>query len=254
MAAMNIEVFRVGVADILDMREEHRADMACQIVADSLHERGFTHAYGLYAGGETVGYGCVLGYGDAPKDTVVELWVRREARRWTLPLFRALVAESGATRIQAQTNDRLMTLMLFDCATDLRRDRILFADGFTTMLTAPEVVLRAVDAADAERTFGGRAVSDAGAWILERGEAVVAAGGVLCHYNPPWGDIYMEVAEGHRRKGYGSFLVQELKRVCYDMGKLPAARCDAANVASRATLQRAGMLPCASIVTGRIVG
>jgi GNAT superfamily N-acetyltransferase len=76
--------------------------------------------------------------------------------------------------------------------------------------------------------------------------------GVLCHYNPPYGDIFMSVAESFRRRGYGSYPVQELERVAYEMGKVPAARFNAANGASRATLQRAGLLQCARVLTGRI--
>ena len=34
------------------------------------------------------------------------------------------------------------------------------------------------------------------------------------------------------------------------MGKAPAARCNVTNAASRATLQKAGMLPCARVLTG----
>jgi len=62
----------------------------------------------------------------------------------------------------------------------------------------------------------------------------------------------MAVAEPYRRRGYGSYLVQELKRTCYEMGRIPAARCNAANAASRATLQRAGLLPRARVLTGVI--
>lgn len=211
---MNIDVARVPVQEILSLRELHREEMACQIVHDSLPERGFTHCYVLRLDGEVVGYGSVLGFGDEPKETVDEFFVRLEHRGSALPLFRALVEASGARRIQAQTNDRMLTLMLLDCA--------------------------------------GKKLQEAGDWILEDGDHIVAAGGILFHYNPPYGDLYMEVAEAHRRKGYGSFVIQELKRVCYEMGKVPAARCDADNVPSRATLQKGGMLPCASIITGVI--
>jgi hypothetical protein len=34
------------------------------------------------------------------------------------------------------------------------------------------------------------------------------------------------------------------------VGRVPAARCNAANAASRATLQKAGMMPCARVLTG----
>jgi GNAT superfamily N-acetyltransferase len=62
----------------------------------------------------------------------------------------------------------------------------------------------------------------------------------------------MEVAEPHRRRGFGSYLVQELKRVGYEMGKVPAARCNPTNLASRGTLQKAGLLPCARLLVGRL--
>lgn len=51
-----------------------------------------------------------------------------------------------------------------------------------------------------------------GEWGLEVAGQVVATGGLMLHYNPPYGDIYMEVAAPYQRRGYGSFLVQELKR------------------------------------------
>ena len=95
---------------------------------------------------------------------------------------------------------------------------------------------------------------------LNRGGAVdfdlvvVATGGFLTHYNPPYADIYMEVDEAHRRRGYGSYLIQELKRVCYETGRIPAARCDVSNAGSRSTLEKAGLLPCARLLTGVLTG
>jgi ribosomal protein S18 acetylase RimI-like enzyme len=62
----------------------------------------------------------------------------------------------------------------------------------------------------------------------------------------------MEVAEPYRRQGYGSYLVQELKRVAYERGSVPAARCNVRNTASRGTLQKAGFVACARILSGRV--
>ena len=50
----------------------------------------------------------------------------------------------------------------------------------------------------------------------------------------------MEVAEAFRKRGLGCYLVQELKRVCYEQGSVPAARCSPTNIPSRKTLQKAG--------------
>jgi hypothetical protein len=62
----------------------------------------------------------------------------------------------------------------------------------------------------------------------------------------------MEVAEPARRQGFRSYLVQEIKRVCYEAGKKPAARCDPNNIASRRTLEKAGLLPCGHLLVGEV--
>jgi GNAT superfamily N-acetyltransferase len=60
----------------------------------------------------------------------------------------------------------------------------------------------------------------------------------------------MEVAEPHRRRGLGSFLVQEVIKQCYLAGRVPAARCSVDNAASRATLTKAGMKTCGFLLIG----
>ncbi len=248
---MEIQVAPVPVSEILPLRELHRTEMKCQIVHDSLHERGFTHAYSIKVDGETAGYGTVVGFGDDAKDTVNEFFLLPEHTAVTLRLFRKFVTASDAAKIQAQTNDDLLTLLLYDCADNIEREKILFADALTTSLDIPGATYAKVSEGDHGRVFRHRG-EGFGDWMIESGGEIVATGGILFHYNPPYGDIYMEVAEPHRRRGFGSYLVQELKRTCNEMDKVPAARCDASNTASRATLQRAGMLPWASILTGDI--
>jgi len=50
-----------------------------------------------------------------------------------------------------------------------------------------------------------------GDYVLELNNEVVATGGFFLHYNMPFADLYMEVKEDCRKKGLGSFLIQELK-------------------------------------------
>ena len=97
-----------------------------------------------------------------------------------------------------------------------------------------------------ERRQGG------GEWVLELPDQIVAKGGMLFHYNPPYGDIYMEVTEEFRRRGFGSYLVQELKRECRERGAIPCARCDTSNAASRRALLAAGFSPFAHILIGSL--
>jgi GNAT superfamily N-acetyltransferase len=250
---VDIRVRPVEVGEILPWRELHRGEMRCQIVHDSLHERGLTEPYLVEIRGVAAGYGTVVGFGDEPKETIDELYLAPEHRGLARHVFSALIEASGATRVQAQTNDPQLLTMLFDRGRAVVRDRLLFEDGTTTALSVAGARLRPLEPSDEARTLNGKPLKEAGTQILEVGGAVVAAGGVLFHYNPPYGDLYMEVAEDRRRRGYGSFLVQELKRICREMGKLPAARCGVDNVASRATLEKAGMHPCGAILTATVV-
>jgi hypothetical protein len=247
-----VDVTQVPFDAIRRLREEYRLEMACQIVHDSWHARGFTNSYLCRVDGQVVGYGSVGGAPGERKDIAKEFFVLPERRGLALRLFRRLIVESGARTIEAQTNDRLLSLMLYDCAADILSETVLFADAVTTNHPAPSrVSLRRVTENDRGTVFH-HTVEPVGDFGLEFEGQLVATGGILSHYNPPYSDIYMEVARGHQRAGYGSYLVQELKRICREMGRVPAARCQQENQASRLTLQRAGLFPCARILRGRV--
>ncbi len=248
---LTIDVSVVPLEEILPLRDLYRKEMNCQIVHDSWHARGFTTSYLLWSHGEMVGYGSVGGAPGDSKDAIKEFYVLPTHRGAALPLMRRLIAASDARRIEAQTNDLLLTLMLYDCANNISRAKILLHDAFTTNLTVAGATFRKVAESDKER-MSADAREGAGEWMIEVAGERVATGGILFHYNRPYGDVYMGVDEHFRRMGYGSYLVQELKRSCYEMGGVPAARCNVSNDASRATLQRAGFLPCAQILSGVI--
>ena len=251
--AVSIDVTPVPLEEVLPLRELYRREMDCQIVHDSLPRRGFGDLFLLRLDGRTAGYGFVMGYRGEPKDMIREFYVLPACRGSALPLFRRLIEASGARRVLAQSNDVLLTLMLYDCASGITSDTVVFADALTTCLAVPGAILREVAEADRGRIFEHK-VEPVGEWLLEVDGAIVATGGVATHYNPPYGDLFMEVDDPHRRRGYGSYLIQELKRVAYETGKVPAARCDASNGASRATLQKVGLLPCARLLSGVLAG
>lgn len=246
----SIAVTRVAVRAIAAMRAEYRREMNCQIVHDSYHERGFTDSYTIAMGGRVVGYGSVAG-SPGKRDVIKEFFVLPDWRGLALRFLRDLIATSRATTIEAQTNDPLLSVLFWDFATDVTTDTILFEDAVTAALAAPGAILRPIPRAERPEVFT-HAVEPVGDWGLEQDGRIVATGGLLFHYNEPYGDIHMEVDEGHRRKGLGSYLVQELKRIAREGGHTPAARCNSDNVPSRLALQRAGMLPCARILRGRI--
>lgn len=252
---MSIAVQIADAAALQPWREAYRAAMRCQIVHDALHERpGWTRSYLLRLDGVIVGYGGVAVGGPwASSATIFAFHVAPRFRHRVFALFAALVAESGASAIEAQTNAVLLTAMLHAFAENVESERILFADAFSTTLAPPGAVVRPRAPEDAGAIADAGLDADAG-WIVAHDGELAGAGGILTHYNPPFVDIYMAIAERFRRRGLGAFLVQELKRIAYARGGVPAARCNTSNVASRSTLQKAGFVPCGHVLRGRLCG
>ena len=242
---MHIDVRRVEYPDVQALRGLYRQEANCQIIHDSILSRGWADPYLIFVDDRIGGYGAVWNRID--KDRLMEFYTLPYVRGSALPMFRELVTVSGATHIEAQTNMPLMLLMLYDCAKNISVENILFHDVFLTRLASPNGIFRHATPAD----NGLDAEVD---WVIETDGGIVATGGFLCHYNPPYGDVYMNVAEPARRQGYGSYLVQEIKRVCYEAGRKPAARCNPANAASRRTLEKAGLLPCGRLLVGEVDG
>lgn len=238
---MRIEVRRAEYQDVEAMRDLHRQEMNCQIVRDSFPARGLADLYLILMAGRVAGYGAVSNRYDA--GWLIEFYTLPHARGRALAMFRELLAASQATHIAAQTNDPLLLLMLYDTAQNITVEKVLFDDAFVTHLACPHGVFRHALPEDH---------GPEGEWLIEANGMIVAAGGFLCHYNPPYGDVYMEVAEPARRQGFGSYLVQEIKRVCYEAGRKPAARCDPGNITSRRTLEKAGLLPCGHLLVGEV--
>lgn len=225
--------------------------MQCQIVHDSLHSReGWTKSYQLNIDQVAVGYGTVVI--DGPwkgTNTVFEFYVAPEYRPQASDLFEVLGVTAAITGFVVQTNNALLTEMLRPWSAGASCEKIVFHDKLSTSLPANGAILRRVTSGDVARIFPHHA-EPVGDWLLEIDNRIAATGGILFHYNRPYGDISMEVAAPFRRHGFGSYLVQELKRVCREGGSVPCARCSPSNIGSHKTLQKAGFAPCAEILTG----
>ena len=250
---MPIETRPVAFEIIKTMRDMYRHDMNCQIIHDSIHARpGWTREYAFFDRDAPVGYGSVAVGGPwKDKPTVYEYYLLPQYRLRTFDLFDNLLASSGAVMIETQSNDPLLTAMLHAFAQPVISESILFEDGVTTSHAPPGAVFRRAGPDDAAH-MAQRELDAEAKWLVVVEDAIAGAGDILYHYNRPYGDIYMKVAEPFRKRGIGAYLVQELKRVCYEGGSVPAARCNPKNIASRKTLQKAGFVPCAHILNGSI--
>jgi GNAT superfamily N-acetyltransferase len=245
---MDANAVKAKLQDIESLRALFLHEANFQVRYNACHERGWTDSYLLTIDDVEVGYGCIKGQEIKDRDTVFEFYVIPAFRKLSSFVFAELLAASGAKYIKCQTNDLLFSSMLYEFSRNIRADTVLFADHAATEHTIPGGVVR--PRRNDDRIFEHQA-EPVGDYVLELGGEILATGGFLTHYNPPFADLYMEVKPDRRGQGYASFILQEVKKACYLAGRVPAARCRIENKASRGALLKAGMKVCGFMLTGR---
>ncbi len=249
ITAMKLKAAKTNLENILRMRKLFLQESNFQVRYNACHERGWTDSYLLTIDDLEIGYGSVKGQEITDRDSIFEFYVIPSFRNLSANIFKELVAASGAGIIECQSNDRLLTYLLYEFAQNINADTILFDDDIATSYFPADTVFRKAKQGD---TIFEHKAEPEGDYVLEQKGIVVATGGFLLHYNFPFADLYMEVKEDCRRKGLGSFILQEIKKECYLAGRVPAARCDITNTASKACLLKAGFKVCGYILKGEI--
>lgn len=250
MGGMEIRVERREWRELFAQHELYRAEANCQLIRDSHWARGFLNCYAIDVDGRRAGHGAVAERYD--KGRVLEFYVLPEFCTFTSPMFAEFLKTSQATHIEAQSNVPIMLGMLREFGSDIIVENFLFAEGRETQLTCPANGLFRRLKTEGELPLFNHRAEPLGDWLIEAQGKIVGTGGYLTHYNPPYADLYMEVEESQRKKGFGSYLIQELKRICQADGYKAAARCGFENVASRKTLERGGMKVCGEVLVGAV--
>ncbi len=246
---MKIIIEKVDLVEILNLRNKYLTELNCQIRYDSCHERGWSDSYMIKHRGKPIGYASVKGRDElSARDSIFEFYLLRDWRIKSNIIFQQLIVDTGVPYLECQTNDPLTSQMVFELGKKLTATTILFADDHESQISLANAVVRIRDASDLifEKN------KDAGAYVLEIQGEVVASGGFLLHYNYPFADLYMETRHDRRNKGYASFLLQELKKHCYQSDRVPAARCRLNNLASKTALQKAGMRVCGYMLQAEV--
>lgn len=247
---MEIQVQKTTLQDILILRRLFLQENNFQIRYDSCHARGWSDSYMIEHNAGRIGYGSVKGYDKLEdRDAIFEFYIIPAFRHLAPRAFEEFLNVSGASFIECQTNDSFLASFAYTYGTHLSSDTILFSDSRITHLQAMDAVFR--PRLPEDKIFEHHA-EPPGNFVMEWQSEVVATGGFLLHYNIPFADIYMEVREDCQRKGFGSFLVQEVKVQCYLSGRVPAARTSFNNLASKATLLKAGLAVAGHILLARV--
>ncbi len=240
---------KATLQDIVSHRALFLQEMNTQIRYDACHARGWTDSYLLRSGDLTVGYGSIKGQQRQDRDTIFEFYVIPSFRNVAPVLFTQLIAAARPTSVECQSNDALLTSMLYEFARDITSDTVLFEEHVTTQHAIPGAIVR--PRRDGDRIFE-HVVEPVGEYVLEVDGEIVATAGFMLHYNVPFADLYMEVRPDCRRRGFGAFILQEVKTACYLAGRIPAARTGLDNIASRATLQKAGLRVSGFMLIGAV--
>ncbi|HEY2726554.1 MAG TPA: GNAT family N-acetyltransferase [Parafilimonas sp.] len=247
---MTLDVIKSDLKEILYLRNLFLQENNFQIRYNASHERGWTDSYFIVCNNEKIGYGSIKGNGNInDRDTVFEFYLAPSFRSLSSIAFLELLKSSKANFIECQSNDFLLTSLLFQYGQNINSNVILFETSFTSDIKMDTTMFRKRNNNDTVFEHTSEPVGD---YVLEVNKEVIATGGFLLHYNKPFADLYMEVEKNHRKKGFGSFLIQELKRQCYLAGRVPAARCNIDNIASRATLTKAGLKIAGFMLFGQV--
>ncbi|GGG78464.1 hypothetical protein GCM10007415_08130 [Parapedobacter pyrenivorans] len=240
---MQFNILKTSLAEIQELRNLFLAEISFQFVYHKCHAAGWADTYIFTLNGSPVGYGSLWGKNNRmDRDTVFEFYLLEPFRRLAGKVFREFARVSGAAYINCQSNDTCLTAILFEHANTIHAEAILFEDSIQTNFEVSHTVFR---------KSGLRGEHDP-QYVLEQNGQVVASGGHVWSYNFPYIDIYYEVDEDHRQKGLGSLITQELKNEAYRMNRVPSARCNIKNIASKATLLKAGMRVCGHILLGTL--
>lgn len=245
-SGMELRIEKTTSDDVSGLRGLFLNESKFQFIHNKCHLYGWADVYVFVDGTQRVGYGSVWGKDNRKdRDTVFEYYLIPEYRNRASAIFREFVKVAGTPFMECQTNDPLLAAMMFEQAEDIHAQSVLFEDELETKLNVPGVTFE-------KENYSTDHPDDRGGYVLKQDGETLATGGFMLNYNFPYADIYMDVKEQHRKRGLGSLMVQELKKEIYKSERVPAARCNVKNQASRATLLKAGFRLCGYWLEGRV--
>lgn len=241
-----VTFIKVESAHIKSLRELFLHENNFQFVYNKCHDYGWSASWLCMADGVEIGYGSIWGsITREQRDAVFEFYIIKSFRHLSNTIFPSFCTVSNAVFIEAQSNDIFLSPLLYQYCENINAEAMLFHDHYESRLVNTELQLRK---SVPEDNLG----NDGDEYVLLLNNEIIGGGGLMLNYNKPYADIYMQIKEPFRLKGYGSWLVQELKKEAYRIQRVPSARCNINNHISRATLEKSGFKICGFILKGNI--
>src|SRR5262245_21234660 len=174
-------------SDVEQLRPLFLQEINAQVRYDAAHTRRGAAWYLIRQDRRNVGYGALKDLQDGP-GTIFEFYLVPAVRHDAIVTLRALVRLSKANALECQTNDLFYTSLVRQLSDDLTCVTVLFAAGQSNGLQAPGAVYRPRRRKDHVFEHTAEPFGD---FVVDLDGAVVATGGFLLHYNPPFADLFM---------------------------------------------------------------
>lgn len=243
---MQLTITKTGLEKIGTFRTMFLHENNFQFICNKCHDYGWADTWLFELDDVAIGYGSVWGTDRRQdRDTIFEFYLTLPYRKYASTVFDQFRQVTKAIWIESQSNDVLLTTMMYRFCETSFSEAILFEDHFQTNFSLTGAVFR--KRRNEDPMEGGE--SD---YVIEANGEVVASGGIMLNYNIPYADLYMQTREEFRQRGYATLIVQELKKIAYAMGRVPAARCNIQNRISQATLEKAGFRVCGFRLKGAL--
>jgi hypothetical protein len=243
---MEIKISKSALEEIQPFRVLFLQENNFQFIYNKCHSYGWADTYAFFIDDTKVGYGAVWGKDKREdRDAIFEFYIINPYRKFANAVFPKFHAACGAKFIECQSNDLLLSSMLYEYAQNINAEAILFKDNFQTNFFIDGIVLQ-------KKISEKNDHPDDRKYILKQNDEEIANGGLMLNYNMPYADLYYEVKEKYRRKGFGGLIIQELKNEAYKMGRVPAARCNIDNTISKSALLKSGFIICGYRINGEI--
>ena len=140
---MKLSATKTSLQEILPLRNLFLQENNFQIRYNAQHERGWSDSYAITHDDEKIGYGSVAGKDNIPdRDSIFEFYIIPFFRKFASPAFLQLIHASKASYITCQSNDLLLSSLMFEFAQNINADTVLLQEGFTSSICIHNLIFR----------------------------------------------------------------------------------------------------------------
>lgn len=252
---MRVSLVEASPSALAGLKQDHIRSLGGRpdaYLEEIISHRGTFHL--IESESERLGYCCTDGEG-----TLLQFYVADDHIGSAEQALALVLEERQCHRALVLTRDRLPLSLFLDLMRSVRVKCHVFEEGPHLPYPSdvvPKLSFRQATPADvpAIRAACGdfhdflhytleSSIVGGDIYVLRSGDRVLGTGVIGAReFHPPYVDIGMCVDPRYRRQGVGTEILVRLRWVCREHGWIAGASCQSTNIASKRTLERAGMV------------